>query len=106
MPARLKHFTASLLLLLVTITVGASAGALLCSSGVERSHAQPVQVAVECAPGANDCLFLPLAKVAATPALLVEAFVLDVVAAPYVRPLVVQSRYRNDPDPPDKPPPA
>ncbi len=104
MPNRWKRFTAALLLLLVAVTTSAAAGALLCSAESERG--QSAHAAVECAPGADDCLFLPLAKVAATPALLIESFAIGVVSAAYVRPLDAQTRYRNDPDPPVKPPPA
>lgn len=92
--------------MLATATVCASAGALLCTveSGCPVALAATSAHETEGAP--DRCPLLPLAEVAATPAVLATLFAPSVVLPAYVRALAPDHSYRVDPEPPVKPPAA
>jgi len=94
------------MLLLATATVSAAAGAWLCALDSGSAAASSAASFHEPDSASDECLFVPLAKVAVTPAVISAMAVPPVVSPAYVRALVSDHSYRIDPEPPVKPPAA
>ena len=106
MPIRWKRWTAAILLLLVAVSLGVSAGALRGTGECGFAMQSVAASTVEPAAGADACPFALLEQTAATPALLPGVSTTAVVLPAYVRALVPTRSYRIDPEPPVKPPAA
>jgi hypothetical protein len=106
MSMRWKRWTAALLLVLASVTVSASASALLCSPESGCAFMSSASAAHESERDAGECPVESWAKVAVTPAVIASFFAPAVVLPAYVRALVAARLYRIDPEPPVKPPAA
>jgi hypothetical protein len=106
MSTRWKRWTAALLLVLASVTVSASASALLCSPESGCAFVSTTGAAHESERDAGECPVESWAKVAVTPAVIARFSAPAVVLPAYVRALVSARFYRIDPEPPVKPPAA
>ena len=100
MSTRWKRWTAALLLVLASVTVSASASALLCSPESGCAFLSTAGAAHETERDAGECPVESWAKVAVTPAVIARFSAPAVVLPAYVRALVPARFYRIDPEPP------